>query len=244
VIPVENSTNGFVVQILDLFAQQFDVSIVGETFVSVQQSLLGRRRQKLDHEDHIPELDHVRTLYSHPQAWGQCTPFLTKYLRHTERVDATSTSKAAELVSHDTSGESAAICSPLAAQLYNLDILVSSIEERKGNTTRFLILQKSRLQEELTKPEDARYKTLISFSIQHTQPSSLATAIAAFGRHGINLTSMNSRPQGERKWNYIFFVEFWGRKGDPEVEGALGELAGVIESWRWIGSWLSKGEGG
>ncbi|KIW00788.1 hypothetical protein, variant [Verruconis gallopava] len=249
VIPIENSTNGFVVQILDLFAKELDVSIVGETYVAVQQSLLGRQRRPASSPNEIPDLSHLRTLYTHPQAWGQCTPFLTRYLRNVERVDTTSTSKAAELVSHDKSGESAAICSPLAADLYGLDVLVPSIEEKKGNTTRFLVLRRSGTP--LSSPEretpgsgPARYKTLILFTIPHAQPSSLANALAAFGKHGINLTSLNSRPSGDRKWNYVFFAEFWGNITDPDVEAALRDVSGVVQGWKWIGSWLSRGDGG
>ena len=269
--PVENSTNGFVVQILDLFAKDFDVSIVDETFVSVQQALLGYRRPKKRRKSVSPQAasngeaaviegdatedwSRIKTLYSHPQAWGQCTPFLTQNLRHAERIDTTSTSKAAELVAQDESGESAAICSTLAAELYGLDILVPSIEERKGNTTRFLVLQKSSstdsseavsIRTTAREGEDGhRYKTLISFTIPHTQPASLANALECFGKHGINFTSLNSRPQGDRKWNYIFFVEFWGRKGDEEVDTVMREVASVVEDWKWIGSWPSKGDGG
>jgi prephenate dehydratase len=172
-------------------------------------------------------------------------------LRHAERIDATSTSKAAELVASDQSGESAAICSPLAAELYGLDVLVPSIEERKGNTTRFLVLRNSTDVQVTLDPAglqvsqcEGRYKTLISFTIRHSQPASLANALAVFGKHGINLTSLNSRPHSDRKWNYIFFVEFWGRKGDAEVEAVLKGVAEVVEGWKWIGSWISKGDGG
>jgi prephenate dehydratase len=55
---------------------------------------------------------------------------------------------------------------------------------------------------------------------------------------------LNSRPQGERKWNYIFFVEFWGRKGEAEVDATLKEVADVVEGFKWIGSWVSKGDEG
>ena len=200
----------------------------------------------------VEDWSRIKTLFSHPQAWGQCTPFLTRNLRHAERIDTTSTSKAAELVAQDESGESAAICSTLAADLYGLDVLVPSIEERKGNTTRFLVLQKSSVESSEARNHGTKgttepghkYKTLMSFTIPHRQPASLANALACFGKHGINLTSLNSRPQGDRKWNYIFFVEFWGKKGDEEVEAVLQEVAAVVEDWKWIGSWVSKGDGG
>lgn len=152
-------------------------------------------------------------------------------------------------MAQDESGESAAICSPLAAELYGLDVLVPSIEQRKGNTTRFLVLQKSsdevvETHEEQPQIMQRKYKTLISFTIHHTKPASLANALAVFGKHEINMTSLNSRPQGERKWNYIFFVEFWGRKGEAEVKSALREVADVVEGFKWIGSWISTGDEG
>lgn len=244
VIPIENSTNGFVVQIFDHFAdsknQHPNIQIISETFVSVQQSLLGRRPSAGGELD----LKYIKTLYSHPQAWTQCTPFLTEHLRNTERIDTTSTSRAAELVSQDSTGTSAAICSPLAAELYHLDILVPSIEEKKGNTTRFLILQNSTIPPSVPAAAPAagvaRYKSLLGFKVSHTQPSSLANALAVFGKYSINLTSLNSRPWGERKWNYIFFVEVWGRKGDDVLEEALGEVAKVVQTWKWYGSWVSE----
>ena len=55
---------------------------------------------------------------------------------------------------------------------------------------------------------------------------------------------MNSRPGGDRKWNYIFFVEFWGSIRDGEVEAALREVGDVVETWKCIGSWLSRSEAG
>ncbi|KAI0460469.1 Prephenate dehydratase-domain-containing protein [Xylaria acuta] len=87
-------------------------------------------------------ITHVRRVYSHPQAFGQCTAFLGSWLRGVETVDVSSTSRAAELALADTSGESAAVSSAVAAQLLGLDVLAQNIEDREDNTTRFFVLRR------------------------------------------------------------------------------------------------------
>ena len=211
------------------------------------------------------ELKQIKTLYSHPQAWTQCTPFLTKHLAHAERIDTSSTSKAAQLVASDNSGTSAAISSSTAAEVFGLDILAEGIEEAKGNTTRFLIIYKhppsSSPLPSSANPDPSttttpphlspspkhiesrrqNHKTLISFTVPHADPGALARALAVFGSHSVNLTSINARPSLERPWHYLFFVEFWGLWYPGLEEGgvavALREFGGCVERWRWCGCW-------
>jgi prephenate dehydratase len=297
--------------------------------------------------EHLPSLDHVTKLYSHPQAWGQCVSFLSSpHLKLLERQDVSSTSRAAQLVSEDVTGTSAAISSKLAADAYGLDVLREGIEDREGNATRFLVLRRRRdngggeredieeekLVEEMVKvvtaeriggeedvdvekevregkqrekagekmeegkmemeseDEDDRnekerddsvydyyripisesqpsssapaafpaksqttpaltssprskhtsHKTLITFTISHSNPGALAASLSVFSKHGLNLTSINTRPSGVENWNYIFFVELQGRREDEgkgEVNMALRELGSVCRGWRWLGSW-------
>jgi prephenate dehydratase len=87
-------------------------------------------------------LSHVRRVYSHPQAFGQCAAFLGSWLKGIETIDVSSTSRAAELALADASGESAAISSAVAAELLGLDVLARNIEDRDDNTTRFFVLRK------------------------------------------------------------------------------------------------------
>ncbi|KAF2430351.1 PDT-domain-containing protein [Tothia fuscella] len=257
VIPFENSTNGSVVQTLDLLAdsknQYPNIQMCGEAFVRVQHYLLGRK--STSHSQSQPthrsspsgaNLRHVKSLYSHPQAWTQCTPFLSSAVPGRERHDTSSTSRAAEIVAADKSGSSAAICSALAAELYGLDVLAPDIEEKKGNMTRFLIIRNS----PTTSPSSplsqngssSSWKSLLSFTLPQTgSPGALAQALAVFGKYGINLTSMNSRPSGERPWHYIFFIEFQGRRGDGKVDNALAELQSVVARWKTLGTWMSNG---
>ncbi|KAL9062637.1 MAG: hypothetical protein Q9157_008751 [Trypethelium eluteriae] len=205
----------------------------------------------------LHNISHVRKLYSHPQAWGQCNAFLSTYLRQTERQDCSSTSRAADIVSIDSNaeGEEAAIACELAAKVYSLDILARGIEDERGNRTRFLILRHSDSDDTNldTKalahiPNAAVFKTLVSFTVAHTSPGALADSLGVFGKYGLNLTSISSRPSGMAAWHYIFFVEVLGttsdkKEGKGAIDAALRDLDKVASSWRCLGSWEVKEEG-
>lgn len=271
VVPFENSSNGSVVFTLDLIANLHgmhpNILVCGEAYVAVKHCLLGhaspspsnppKSNVKIDPQFTNPlatpkaDLSKVKKLYSHPQAWGQCKAFLATYLKGVPRHDVDSTSRAAEIVAADTSGESAALSSLAAADVFGLDVLAESINDRIGNTTRFLVIRHVDSPAP-SKPTDenanAPYKSLVTFTLEHTlehtKPGSLAQCLSAFSSQGLSLTSINTRPSGVENWHYVFFVEFGGRKEDGEEEGdvnrALRELGGVARGWRWLGSWESQ----
>lgn len=192
----------------------------------------------------LTSLAHIKKLYSHPQAWGQCKVFLSCYLKGVERQDVSSTSRAAELAAADETGASAAISSGIAARMTGLDFLARDIEDERDNATRFFVIRRGNCPEDSAtrdvNGEDEstkEFKSLLSFTVSHTDPGALADALAVFKTHGINLTSINPRPSGEAPWHYMFFVEFQGRRGQPEVDDTLAGLDKVVRSWRWLGSW-------
>jgi prephenate dehydratase len=267
VVPFENSSNGSVVFTLDLFAdlqkQYPDILVCGEAYVAVRHCLLGytpssnipqsgsTSAKSEDGGEGVPlhDLSHIKTLYSHPQAWGQCKTFLSTYLKNVERRDVSSTSRAAEIASQDKTGESAALSSMIAADLFNLSVLAEGINDNVGNTTRFLVLRHAS-----TSPSTPSlallddWKSLITFTVDHANPGALAHCLSVFEKYGLNLTSINTRPSGVQNWNYIFFVEFKGRKEDGREESrvnkALGELEGLCRGFRWLGSWENRLPGG
>ncbi|KAK0251501.1 prephenate dehydratase [Friedmanniomyces endolithicus] len=278
VVPFENSSNGSVIFTLDLFAdlagRNPNILVCGEVYLGVHHCLLGQHSTpegqdgtaRTPAEDvsgvsppnksrtkPLRDLKHITKLYSHHQAWGQCNDFLTTHLHGIERIDVSSTSKAAEIVRQDVAGCSAAISSRMAGELNGLDFLAENLEDNEGNSTRFLVLRRrddgpSRPDgragagggEAETDDEHARYKTLVSFTVRHSEPGDLAGCLAVFQMYGLNLTSINSRPSNEATWHYIFFVEIMGRKRHDDsgaVNQALRQLDGVAQSWRWLGSW-------
>lgn len=196
----------------------------------------------------LTDLKHIRKLYSHPQAWGQCKIFLAAYLRGIECIDVSSTSRAAEIAAADDTGTSAAISSRLSADINGLQFLAENIEDDGRNATRFFIL--SRRQDILMGNDDLRHfgdngtqdhKSLVLFTVSHDDSGALADCLAVFKKHSLNLTSINTRPSREAPWHYIFFVELKGRKlaeaKGGAVNDALHDLEKVATSSRWLGSW-------
>jgi prephenate dehydratase len=276
VVPFENSTHGIVIPTLDSLADRQDargdVLVCGEIYLDVHHYLLGRKKtQTLDDTtspgtstptavDTHPlrprskpqtSLKHIRRIYSHPQGFGQTSAFLSTYLRGVETIDASSTSKAAELASQDPTGESAAIASELAAELSGLDVLASCIEDRDDNTTRFFVLRRHAGDAAAThwdvatnqidvEPPDKAHKSLVSFTVSHRAPGALADVLECFRRYQLNLTSINSLPSLIQPFQYLFFVEFEGSRmhdGDGRIGKALDDVDKAAERSRWLGSW-------
>lgn len=252
-MPFENSTNGSVVFTLDLFAdlhnKYSDILVCNEAYVSVSHCLLG-----LDSSG-SGDLSKITKLYSHPQAWGQCKTFLQKHLKHAERFDVSSTSRAAQMVADSKDSSAAAISSKVAGTLFELSLLSEGINDVSGNQTRFLVLRRkdsaapmpSPLSRSTNSKDEEDFKTLLLFTLPYTpanpNPGALAHCLSVLGRHKLNLTSINTRPSGVANWEYIFFVEFKGRmyeNGSGAVNAAFKELEGVCEWYRWLGSWENR----
>lgn len=253
VVPFENSTNGSVVFTLDLFAdlhsKYSDILVCGEAYVNVSHCLLGLSAPGSQ------DYSKITKLYSHPQAWGQCKTFLQKQLKHAERFDVSSTSRAAQMVKESKDPGAAAISSKVAGTLFELSLLAEGINDVSGNQTRFLVLRRRDSPQTSTpssatsavNSDEENYKTLLLFTLPYTpsdpNPGALAQCLSVFGRYKLNLTSINTRPSGVANWEYIFFIEFKGRKDEGEggaVNAAFRELGGVCEWYRWLGSWENR----
>lgn len=258
-IPFENSTNGSVVQTLDLLADRNDlyrdVKVCGEYYLTVHHCLLVRKG--LYPSGWAGYDGSITKLYTHPQAWGQCDTILSQHFKGVERQDVSSTSKAAEIVLKETGERNAAIASRFAAEYHGVDVLKENIEDRADNTTRFLILRNIHAdrtaQLELEQPNapttsfqsgpPTTHKTLVSFAIDHSAPGALANALLIFKAHGLNLTSINTRPSLRRAWQYIFFVECGRTPSDENKDAvlkALNDLRHATEFCRDLGTWKDQ----
>lgn len=163
-----------------------------------------------------------------------------------ERVDVSSTSKAAELVSKEPGA--VAIASRVASEVHGLEILARDIEDSPDNTTRFLVLStggvppppRRSAQGSNYNEGEGGYKTLVGFTIDHTRPGALCDSLKVFKDHGLNLTSIASRPSRVTPWNYIFFVEFVGNKEDDDVKEAVKEMEDYCLKLRVWGSFRDR----
>jgi len=218
VVPIENSTEGAISHTLDLFVDS-NLQICAQILLRIENNLLAA----------IPRED-IKTLYSHPQVFGQCKNWILHHFPHADLIEVSSTTKAAQLARDNASNGAAALGGKLAAELNDLDILEESIQDRATNTTRFLVIG------EKTCPATGNDRTSILFSI-HDRPGSLVKALQAFDKLNVNMSKIESRPSKQRDWEYIFYVDLAGHCTDPTVSDALKELEKHCSLVKMFGSY-------
>ncbi len=217
VVPVENTTQGIVTETFDAFAD-FDVAVCGEAVLRISQDLLSKSGR----------LEDVRRVASHPQPLAQCRRWLDRQLPGAERVETPSTAAAARLAAED--GDVAAIASEMAGVVCGLRTIEVSIEDRRDNTTRFLVLGTE------SPTASGCDLTSVVFTIRKDKAGALQRLLEPFARCGINLTSIQQRPMRGKPWEYLFFVDLEGHRSDDRVAQALDEAAGLAHSHRVLGS--------
>jgi len=195
VIPFENSLGGGVGKSIDLLREK-NIEVTGEHTVDIDHVLVSN-------EEDISEIERVR---SHPQALSQSRDFLEQ--NNWDEVESSSTAKAAE----DISEGEAAICSRLAAELNDLNILAKNVQDRESNTTRFFILNNGR--------EDGEKSSLI-LEPGVDRPGLLGSMLSCFSGHGINLAYIQSRPTRDGLGKYYFYVEAEADQDDKNFQKAM-----------------------
>lgn len=221
VLPIENSSAGFVSGIYDLL-EQFELSVVGEQLISVNQCLLG-----------IPgtDIDKVKTVFSHPQGLLQSKEYLRE--KDWQQVSMANTALSAKKVQDDGDMTQVAIASKRAAKLYGLSVLKSQLNVSEHNTTRFVIVSKKK---EYVKNANT---VSISFSLPHAC-GTLYNILAHFIFNNVSMTSIESVPLSGKQWEYCFFVDFEGNLSDNEVKNALNGIMAETENFRILGCFLSE----
>ena len=220
VLPIENSSAGFVSGIYDLL-ERYQLSIVGEQMVQVNQCLLG-----------IPgsDLSKVQTVFSHPQGLLQAKEYLED--KDWKQVSMNNTALSAKKVHDDGDMTQVAIASERAAKLYGLSVLNPQLNISDKNTTRFVIVSNKK---EYVKKAN---KVSISFALSH-QCGSLYNILAHFIFNNVNMTSIESIPLSGKQWEYCFFVDFEGNLSDNEVKNALKGIMAETDEFRILGCFVS-----
>ena len=220
VVPIENSTEGSVNNTLDMFLTS-PLKIAGEIELRIEQHLLGR----------MSGIENIERICAHEQSLAQCRGWLREYLPHVELIGMSSNAAGARRA-RDESG-TAAIGPDVAADVYDLRILVNSIEDRSDNSTRFLVVGR-----ELLAPS-GNDKTTILVSTSGTAGGAgvLHSLLQPLAEHGVVMTFIESRPSRRKNWDYVFFIDMEGHAEEPPVAEALVELENRSSLFRILGAY-------
>jgi prephenate dehydratase len=191
IMAIENSIAGSILPNYSLL-QKNPLRIVGEVYLHIQQHLLTNPGVGLSD---------VREVHSHPMALLQCMDFLEKHPGF-RLVETEDTALSAKHLHQHKSKHQAAIAGKLAAELYQLKILVPNIHTMKANHTRFLVVKHS----EDAGPVEGANKASLKFHTDHSK-GSLAKALAIVADAGINLSKLQSMPIPGTTFKYSFHAD-------------------------------------
>ena len=207
IIPESNKTTGNIG--VEYLIFKYRLNIYAEHFFPINHNLLGLPESKMSD---------IKDVYSHAQALSQSSSFIKKNkLNENVRAD---TAGSAKYISETRDITKGAIASKLSAEIYNLKIIDSNIQDEKENVTRFLIMQKDIFQPEL---EKNKYITSLLFKLK-SKAGALYSALGSFTLNGVNLTKLQSFPEKNSFSSYFFLCELDGHIEETKVKNSLEEL--------------------
>ena len=207
-IPIENSLGGRVADMHHLLPES-PLYMIGEHYHSVKHCLLGLPGATLD------ELTHIR---SHPQALAQCRALIEEL--NVVALPVADTAGSAREIVELNDPHHASIASSLAAEIYGLQVMRERIEDRLGNTTRFVVLSPTRIDPD---PRDGPCMTSFVFHVRSV-PAALYKALGGFATTNVNITKLESYITDERFQVAQFYAEIEGHPSDKLVDSAFQEL--------------------
>lgn len=216
IIPIENSTAGYVNDVYDLLLK-YDLYINYSYIKKVDHCIAGTK-------DSV--LENIKEVYSHPQALMQCADYIKKHGMKTN--NEINTAVAAKRISEKNNKTIGCICSPEAADFYGLKIHEQQINHehnytRFGAITKHLICDKS------------HNKVSIVFSVPH-KIGTLNEVLSYFSYYNINLSYIYSRPLVNKPWEYLFYLDFEGNLLNDDVLSLLNQLNIELPFLKILGS--------
>lgn len=189
VMAIENSIAGSIISNYALI-DRYGFHITGEHYLDIHQNLMALPGQSVDD---------IREVHSHPMALLQCMEFLNGR-PHLKLVEDKDTAETARRISENKEKGIAAIAGKEAARLYGLEVIAPEIQTVNNNMTRFVILEKNRIE------VDSANKASLRFELKHER-GSLAKLLTLMAEGHLNLTKIQSLPVIDTPWKYAFFAD-------------------------------------
>ncbi len=219
VLPVENSNAGSVMQVYQPM-RHYSFYIQHRTKIRVAHCLCARPGVTKEQ---------LTDIYSHPQAIMQCERYLSN-LTGVEVHEHANTAIAAKMVA-ESDLPIAAICSELSAELYGLDILQRDIQDNNENFTRFVCISK-----QCYLQKDANRIT-ISFNLPQKTKGALYRMLTKFSVHDVNMSKIESMPNGSSNFDCIFYVDLDGHVADQDIRYLLCDLEEELPDFLFLGNY-------
>jgi 3-deoxy-7-phosphoheptulonate synthase len=221
IVPLENSLMGSIHENYDLLLQYPDITIVAETHIRIEHSLIGTPDS---------DLGTVKTVISQGPGIEQCRDFLDAHPDWTVTPFYDTAGAVAQI--RDSADKTlAAIANARTADVYGMKILRQGIESNPRNYTRFAILQR---ENNALPSADADMATLV-FSTPD-KPGALYECMRILAERKLNLKKLESRPILGQPWRYMFYVDVEMPGDALQFQEAFSALEAETHDLRLLGT--------
>jgi chorismate mutase / prephenate dehydratase len=217
-VPIENSSGGFIIDTVDrLVDERCTLKIIEELTLDVKLALLG------------PPGAAVKTIHSHAMPFFHCDEWLRAHYPEARRVIEASTAKAAEKAA--TQPGAAAIGPRQNAERHGLALLHFPIAGEVPNITQFYLLGH---QEKASSMANNRTALVVELP---DRAGSLCRFLTPLSLAGVNLKRLESRPIRGQPNQYRFYIEIEGSPAQPSFRAALDQTRAEGALLRSVGSY-------
>lgn len=222
IVPIENSVEGVVARTLDELASGAPLLIIGESILSVSFALMVKPGIKISD---------IKRLATHPHAEAQCREYIAKKIPGAEVIMTASTAAGAEAVAK---GEvDGALAATVAAKNFKLEVIAEDVGDKEGAVTRFVTISRPG---KIAAPTGSDRTSLVVF-IAADHSGALLEILTEFAVRGVNLTFIQSRPNGVELGQYHFIIDVEGHIEDARVGDTLKALYRICADVRFLGSY-------
>lgn len=219
ILPIENTCSGFINDILDIL-KRTSLVIIGEINTVINHCLVAIEKI---------EIHEIKTIYSHPQPFQQCSNFIQKFpnwkIKYTK-----STADAMKKITKYKIRTNAALGSEMGSKIYGLNILSTNLTNKDKNMTRFIILNKK----PINVPPKIPTKTTLIFSTGQ-ESGALSKVLSIFKEKKIIVRKLTSKTINKNPSKEMFYIEIEANTSSQLMKNVLLEMQKITNFIKILG---------
>jgi chorismate mutase/prephenate dehydratase len=224
ILPIENTCSGFIHEVFDLL-KNTNLFIIGEINIFINHCLLGIKKI---------ELQEIKTVYSHPQPFQQCSNFIQKFpewkIKYTK-----STADAMKNIVKYNNVTNAALGSEIGSKIYGLNILSKNLANQEKNITRFILLHRNPIKVS----EKIPTKTTLIFSTGQ-ESGALAEVLLILKEKKLIMKKLSSQTVYKNPSEEIFYIDVQVNLLSKTMQKALKEMKKNTKFIKILGCYPSE----
>ncbi|ACL30746.1 chorismate mutase [Buchnera aphidicola] len=224
VLPIENTCSGSINEVFDIL-KKTNLFIIGEINIFINHNLLTLKKI---------ELNKIKTIYSHPQPFQQCSDFIKKFPKWKIKYTK-STADAMKKIKKYNDVTNAALGSEIGSKIYGLEILMKNLANKENNITRFILLNRNPKKISKNIPTTT---TLIFTTGQ--EAGSLSKVLSILQEKKLIMKKLTSQKIYKNPWEEMFYIDIQVNLSSTLMQDALEKIKKITRFIKILGCYPSE----